>query len=98
MTTEAKTQLQRELELDWESIRSSPRDGSSTSYRLIKGWLSFGVWEGVVAVVGSVVDPKDFWVIPWHFENGASSKIDDVLAEDGGLLHVLPLAVHLNFF
>ena len=32
------------------------------------------------------------------FDNGASSKIDDVLAEDGGLLHVLPLAVHLKFF
>ena len=28
----------------------------------------------------------------------ASSKIDDVLAEDGGLLHVLTLAVHLKFF
>ena len=33
-----------------------------------------------------------------HFNNDASSKIDDVLTEDGGLLHVLPLAVHLNFF
>ena len=32
------------------------------------------------------------------FDNGATSKIDDVLSEDGGLLHVLPLAVHLNFF
>ena len=32
-----------------------------------------------------------------HFDNGALSKIDDVLAEDGGLLHVLPLAVHLKF-
>ena len=31
-------------------------------------------------------------------DNGASSKIDDVLAEDGGLLHVLPLTVHMNFF
>ena len=31
-------------------------------------------------------------------ENGASSKIEDVLAEDGGLLHVLTLTVHLNFF
>ena len=51
-----------------------------------------------MGVVGSVVGPKDFLVIPWHFENGASSKIDDVLAEDGELLHVLPLAVHLNFF
>ena len=28
----------------------------------------------------------------------APSEIDDVLAEDGGLLHVLPLAVHLKFF
>ena len=47
-------------------------------------------------MVGWVVGPQDFHVIPLHFENGASSKIDDVLAEDGGLLHVLPLAVHLN--
>ena len=62
---------------------------------LIKGWLGFVGWLGVV---GLVVGPKDFRVIPWHFENGASSKIDDVLAEDGGILHVLPLAVHLNFF
>ena len=65
------------------------------SYRLIKRWLGFVGWVGVV---GSVVGPKDFQVIPWHFENGASSMIDDVLAEDGGLLHVLPLTVHLNFF
>ena len=48
-------------------------------------------------LVGWVVGPKDFRVIPWHLKNGASSKIDDVLADDGGLLHVLPLAVHLNF-
>ena len=41
--------------------------------------------------VGLVGGPQDF-------DNGASSKIDDVLAEDGGLLHVLPLAVHLKFF
>ena len=34
----------------------------------------------------------------WHFVNGATSKIDDVLIEDGGLLHVLPLAVHLKNF
>ena len=30
--------------------------------------------------------------------NDATSKIDNVLAEHGGLLHVLPLAVHLRFF
>ena len=33
----------------------------------------------------------------WRFENGATSKIDDVLIKHGGLLHVLPLAVHLDF-
>ena len=48
--------------------------------------------------MGLVVGPKDFQVIPWHFENGASSKIDDVLAEDDRLLHVLPLTVHLKFY
>ena len=33
-----------------------------------------------------------------HFDNGATSKIDDVLTEHGGLLHVPPLTVHLRFF
>ena len=46
--------------------------------------------------MGGVVGPQDFCVSPWHFDNGASSKNDDVLAEDSGLLHVLPLTVHLN--
>ena len=59
------------------------------------GWVGLGAWVGVV---GLVVGPQDFCVISWHFEIGASSKIDDVFAEDGGLLHVFPLAVHLNFF
>ena len=31
-------------------------------------------------------------------DNGAKSLFDDVLLELGGLPHVLPLAVHLNFF
>ena len=30
--------MMNDLLLDWESIRSSPRDGSSTSYRLTKGF------------------------------------------------------------
>ena len=34
----------------------------------------------------------------WHFDNDAESKIDDVLLEHGGLLHVLSLAVHPEFF
>ena len=38
------------------------------------------------------------WWGDWHFDNIASSEIDDLLAEVGGLLHVLPLAVTLNFF
>ena len=32
-----------------------------------------------------------------YFDTYAQSNIDDVLAEDGGLLQVLPLAVHLKF-
>ena len=32
------------------------------------------------------------------FVNGETSKIDDVLTEHGGLLHVLPPTTHLNFF
>ena len=28
----------------------------------------------------------------WHFDNGATRKIDDVLLEYDGLSHVLPLA------
>ena len=28
------------IRLDWESIRSRPRDGLSTSYRLSKGWVA----------------------------------------------------------
>ena len=34
----------------------------------------------------------------WNFDNDETSKIDDVLTEYGGLLHVLPLAVHLIYF
>ena len=45
-----------------------------------------------------VVGPQHFFGSPWHFDKGASSKIDDVLSDDGVLLHVLPLAVHLKFF
>ena len=33
----------------------------------------------------------------WNFDNGETSKIDNVLTEHVGLLRVLPLAVHLNF-
>ena len=32
-----------------------------------------------MGVVGWVVGPQDFSVFPWHFENGASIKIEDVL-------------------
>ena len=32
-----------------------------------------------------------------HFDKGVTSKIEEVLTKHGGLLHVLPLAVYLNF-
>ena len=54
----------------------------------VDGWVR---WLGVVC-------SQDFRASPWNFDNRASSKIDDVLAEDGGLLIVLPLAVYLEFF
>ena len=46
-------------------------------------------WGGWVGLLGG-------WVggFCWFF----ASKIEDVLAEDSGLLHVLPLALHLKFF
>ena len=59
--------------------------------------VQVSVIDGVGAV-GWLVDPQDFCVSPWPFKNGALSKIVDVLAEDGGLLTVLPLAVHLKDF
>ena len=34
----------------------------------------------------------------WHFDNGATREINDVLTEHNGLSHVLPLTVHLNIF
>ena len=44
------------------------------------------------------LDTKFYYPERWHFDNDATSKIDDVLTEHGGLIHVLPLAVHLIFF
>ena len=34
----------------------------------------------------------------WHIDNGATSKINNVVTEHGGILHVLPLAVYLKCF
>ena len=34
----------------------------------------------------------------WHFDNGATSKFDDVLLDHGGLPYVISLAVNLDFF
>ena len=110
-------------ELDWESIRLSPRDGFgvvgtlgfgdqrltlmfllkmvdySRSFLLLStGFFYRQVGGTILKLSYFMVGPYYFCVSPWHFDNGASSKIDDVLSEDGGLLQVLPLAVHLNFF
>ena len=45
-----------------------------------------------------VVDHSGPFLLSEIFCGTPPSCFDDVLAEDGGLLYVLPLAVHLNFF
>ena len=82
-------------QLDRGSIRSSPRYGLSTPYRLLDGsTMFFLTWE---TCIWSFLH----WIcLPWMLAfwcNDATSKIDDVLTEHDGLLHVLPLAVHLRF-
>ena len=72
-----------EMELDPGSIRSSPRDGLSTPYRLTKeqcltvppcpylhGRTAFGPSCTVFVYPGC-----------WYIDNGATSKFDDVLLE-----------------
>ena len=78
---------------------SSLRYGFSTPYRLtiknsarLFNIVLFNMaWETCICT--EFVYPQC-----WHFDNDATSKIDDVLIEHGGLLYVLPLAVHLIFF
>ena len=76
------------------SIRSSPRDGLSSPYRLTNKGL---VWDcsTMPCLHGRpTVDPScTEFVYPgcWHFDNGDISKFDDVLLEHGGLPHVLPI-------
>ena len=43
--------------LDWESIRSSPRDGLSTSYRLTKGILDCWTVYRVLTHIGAGIWP-----------------------------------------
>ena len=33
----------------------------------------------------------------WHFDNGTTSKVDELLLDHVGIPHVLPLAVQLEF-
>ena len=55
------------------------------------GWIGFGlVWRHW----GQKGCTEFVYPECWRFDNVVSSKIDDVLAEDVGLLHVLPLTVH----
>ena len=87
------------------SIRSSPRVQVPLidTYFMLKlyrwgGWVRFCGWMGGWVLVDGWVGGFCEVVGPWHFDNGASSKIDDVLAKDGGILHGLPLAIHLHLF
>ena len=85
--------------LSWGSIMSSPRFGLSTPYRLTKEkcWnvLPCSYLHGRPAFGPSCAE--FVYLGCWHFDNSATSKIDDVLTEHGGLPHILPLAVHLRF-
>ena len=80
----------------WGLIRSSPRQGLSPPYRLTKEqcWTvptcSYLHWRPTFgsSCTGFVYHRC------WHYDNGATSKIDDVLTEHGGPLHVLPPNVH----
>ena len=80
--------------LDRGLKRSSPMYGLSTPYSYPVPPCFFQ--HGRPAFGPSCIE----FVYPecWHFDNDATSKIDDVLTEHGGLLHVLPLAVHPEFF
>ena len=88
-------------QLDRGSIRSSPKFGLSTPYRLDYLWEQ--CWT--VPPCSFLHGRPEFgptcteFVYPggWHFDNGSTSKNDDVLTEDGGLLHALPLAVHQKY-
>ena len=73
-------------------IRSSPRYGLSTPYRLTKKqcWTvppcSYLQGRPAFGPSGNEAQILDF-------DNGATSKIGDVLTEHGGLLHVPHLTV-----
>ena len=56
-------------------------------------WDTFlpGVYAGLLSELKYL-----YYCTTQDADNGATSKIDNVLAEHGGLLHVLPLAVILK--
>ena len=78
------------MKLDWESIRSSPRDGLNMSFPSLSTAFFFGQT--------SRGDHSGPFLFSDLFCGTPPSCFDDVPAEDGELLHVLPLAVHLIFF
>ena len=53
-----------------------------------------------INLVGTRTLNSDLLIFPgcWHFENGASSFIDNVPLNHGGLPYVVHLVVHLEFF
>ena len=57
-------------------------------------------WESIRSSPPDIIfDRQVGWTILDHFCSlNSPSCFDDVLAEDGELHHVLPLAVHLKFF
>ena len=81
-----------------QRIKEKPK--VKTSVKLDRGSIRSSPRDGVSTPSAFGSSCTEF-VCPecWHFDNDATSKIDDVLTEYVGLLHVLPcLTVHLRFF
>ena len=56
-----------------------------------------GLFHHVLVYMGDLSCTEFVYPGCWHFDTGAMHKFDDVLLEHGGLSHVLPLAVKLEF-
>ena len=87
-----------EIKLDRGSIRSSPRYGLSTPRRTVLDCsihhvlFNMGDLHLVLPSLNLSTLNAGILIMMQYVRS------DDVLTEHGGLLHVLPLAVHLRFF
>ena len=87
------------LDLDRGLIRSSLRDGISIPSRLTTEQCLTVTPYPYPHRRPAFGPSRTEFVYPGycHFDNGATREIDDVLLENGGLPHVLPLAIHIKY-